>query len=117
MKNLYELITVRIAGVETFARPVEFEYDDKSQPVLVKKIVTTCPKCGSLNEYESNLDDNSVILSLKCSNCEKEVIDSNIIKVDKKIGLDKPSIVSLGEPDFIDPIKAGLFEFDEILAN
>lgn len=115
MSNLYALVNIKIAGLSTHARPVEFEYDDKRQPISIKKIVTTCPKCSSFNEYKVDIKDNSDIIEVKCDNCEKSgKKDINVIKVEKKIDTTKVTITESVESDFIDPIQAGLFHVEQV---
>jgi transcription elongation factor Elf1 len=115
MSNLYALVEIKIAGLSTHARPVDFTYDDKRQPISIKKIVTTCPKCSSFNEYEVDIKDNSEVLKVECSNCEKSDNPKiSAIKVVNKIDTTKVKITESTESDFIDPVQAGLFHVEQV---
>lgn len=84
MSNLYGLVEIRIAKEHSYARPVDWVFNDKQQPISIKKIITTCPKCGSCNEFEVNIEDNVGVFSFNCSNCEKSEPINQTIKPELK---------------------------------
>ncbi len=113
-KSLYELIDIKIDGVIGHARPVEFELDNEQQPILIKKIVTTCPKCSSLNSYDVNIKDNSLVIDLKCTTCnpKDDVQEAKEAKEEKA----KAAIIKAknSKSDFVDPIELGIFNVEQV---
>jgi DNA-directed RNA polymerase subunit M/transcription elongation factor TFIIS len=78
-----------MAGILFQARPTEFDYDNNRQPISIKKIVTTCPKCSSYNEYDVDIKDNVGVFIFKCKNCESDDKSKPIELIDNKITVTK----------------------------
>ena len=113
MSNLYALVEVKIAGVLGHARPAEFDYDEKGQPKVIKKIVSTCPKCSAFNEYVVNIENNSGTFVFKCSSCEKSSEQVDNVEV-SELKHDVLEIIGKDDSDFVDPITLGLFNVEQI---
>ena len=75
MINPFDPVKVKFSSEDTifYARPVQFIYDEKSEPVKAIEIVTTCPKCGALNQVDTSKEIimEDTILDLVCKECGK----------------------------------------------
>ena len=86
--NLFDLIPTKIGEFETYARPFDFEFNDKGEPIVVKKAATTCDKCGSYIEIDCNIDKEGMTLIAVCSECgagSDYILESNDDKVKLKV--------------------------------
>lgn len=140
--NPFDLVKVDFAGTIVHARPIEFVYDEKSEPIKATKLVTTCPKCGSFNEIDATLivivED--VTITAHCGQCgqkpeatletqEKPIavpiakpalmpvvpavlIRQEAIKSKASVDVDDNGFVSNGV--FVDPIELGIFQIEEL---
>jgi transcription elongation factor Elf1 len=95
MSNLFNLIEIEIARVKHRARPIDFTYDENRQPISITKIVTTCPKCSSLNEYDVDIKDNVGTFIFKCKQCEPNV-ESKLELIEQS---NKIEVINKAKPD------------------
>lgn len=138
--NPYDLVSVSFSGVVIHARPTEFVYDGKNEPIKAIKLVTTCPKCGAFNEIDilTTFITEGMVLPVVCSQCGiKEIIASQPLQAkeelkpiqapvvapavlirqeesikSKVVDVDDSGFVS--NSVFVDPIALGTFQIEEL---
>lgn len=135
--NPYDPVNVKFKNTVIMARPVEFEFDSKSEPIRALKLVTTCPDCGAYNEVDvayTVIDENSLI-SVVCTQCGATKIPDPILPSPPPPVISKPEVVvntpkvesikskgSVGIGDdgfvsngvFVDPIALGAFNIEDL---
>lgn len=69
--NIVGLQEISIAGVDTHARP--YEWDDPNNPTMIISMHTTCPKCSQrlvISDSEGNLIKHKNKNYVYCPNCD-----------------------------------------------
>lgn len=99
MSNIYDLVQVKIYGVDVYARPIAFSAevvnfnkctDSFGRKVYVTRVLLTCPACGCPIEHDISTE-------CICQNCESS----------------RPAKI----PPFRDPIKCGKIKLHQLIEH
>jgi protein-arginine kinase activator protein McsA len=107
--NPHDRIELLVVGVRLTARPIEFEFDSKKNPIKATRYETTCPKCGNLIQFFG------VKESVGCTSCgatEAKAVESRVLIRQGAVTKRKSDNQAQRGCPFIDPIEAGAFTMD-----